>query len=244
MEFLCLRRPARRPHGAALGRSARRAGPVRILDAPAWKHRSSRRPARRLPELDFEPVANARERQRSTGMIAARSTSPTRRARVLYEPEERWRTALEPGWLFRRRAGDLRPPWNTPARGHLFRGDAGRHRRQGCAEAVVRHAVAEPPARLQPGRLVLQSTPDGRRLTALGLRRTTRFAGTPRPEPVQAAAQILVETAVRPCARAHLTNAARNFPDARTFSTDAAIPGPGPQQFNRQNRGRSPWLPS
>jgi len=32
-------------------------------------------PARRLPELDFEPVANARERQAFTGMIAPRSTS-------------------------------------------------------------------------------------------------------------------------------------------------------------------------
>jgi len=154
-------------------------GLVRILDAPGMEAQELEAPARRLPELDFEPVANARERQAFTGMIAAAFHIPYPTARVLYEPEERWRTALEAwvGYLDGEPVTCGAAVEHAGALGIYSVATLERHRRQGCAEAVVRHAVAERRRRGFTGPLVLQSTPDGRRLyRALGFRRTTRFA--------------------------------------------------------------------
>jgi len=73
-------------------------GLVRILDAPGMETQELDAPAHHPPDLDFEPVANARERQAFTGLIAATFHIPYPTARVLYEPEERWRSALE-AWV-------------------------------------------------------------------------------------------------------------------------------------------------
>lgn len=154
-------------------------GLVRILDAPGMETQELEAPAHHPPDLDFEPVANVRERQAFTGLIAATFHIPFPTARVLYEPEERWRSALEAwvGYLDGEPVTCGAAVEHAGALGIYSVATLERHRRRGCAEAVVRHAVAERRRRGFSGPLVLQSTPDGRRLyRALGFRRTTRFA--------------------------------------------------------------------
>lgn len=154
-------------------------GLVRILDAPGMETQDLEAPARSLPDLEFEPVANARERQAFTGLIAAAFHIPYPTARVLYEPEERWRSALEAwvGYLDGEPVTCGAAMEHAGALGIYSVATLENHRRRGCAEAVVRHAVAERRRRGFAGPLVLQATPDGRRLyRGLGFRRTTRFA--------------------------------------------------------------------
>jgi GNAT superfamily N-acetyltransferase len=154
-------------------------GLVRILDAPGMEAQDLAAPSHPLPDLDFEPVANARERQAFTGLIAAAFHIPYPTARVLYEPEERWRCALEAwvGYFDGQPVTCGAAVEHAGALGIYSVATLANHRRRGCAEAVVRHAVAQRRQRGFLGPLVLQSTPDGRRLyRALGFRRTTRFA--------------------------------------------------------------------
>ena len=160
-------------------------GLVRILDAPGMEADELEAPRRTLPELQYEPVTTARARLAFTGLVSLAFHVPYDTAKTLYLPEERWRpqegvaTALQGcvGYL------DGSPVTCTATMEHA--GVLGvysvatlkEHRRNGYAEAVVRHAVAEHRRHGFSGRLVLQSTPDGRRLyRAMGFRRTTRFA--------------------------------------------------------------------
>ena len=154
-------------------------GLVRILDAPGMETQDLTAPARPLPELDFEPVANARQRLAFIGLIAAAFHIPYATARVLYGPEERWRSPLQAwvGYLDGQPVTCGAALEHAGALGIYSVATLENHRRRGCAEAVVRHAVAERRQRGFAGPLVLQSTPDGRRLYRdLGFRRTTRFA--------------------------------------------------------------------
>ena len=160
-------------------------GMVRILDAPGMETDELEEPQHHLPQLQFEPVASARARLAFTGLVSIAFHVPYETAKVLYLPEERWRpvehlhTALQ-GWV-----GYLDGSPVTCAATMDHAGALGIYsvatlkecRRHGYAEAVVRHAVAEHAKLGDPGPLVLQSTPEGRRLyRAMGFRRTTRFA--------------------------------------------------------------------
>ena len=73
-------------------------GLVRILDAPGMEAMElERRCTRRRTR--FEPVADEQERQAFTALISAAFHIPYPTARVLYEPEERWRRPrCRPGW--------------------------------------------------------------------------------------------------------------------------------------------------
>lgn len=161
-------------------------GMVRILDAPGMEAEELEAPLRRLPELQYEPVLTARTRLAFTGLVSIAFHVPYETAKALYLPEERWRpeerlhTALQ-GWVG---YVDGSPVTCSATMNHA--GALGiysvatlrEYRRHGYAEAVVRHAVAEHGRLLgDSGPLVLQSTPEGRRLyRAMGFRRTTRFA--------------------------------------------------------------------
>lgn len=154
-------------------------GLVRILDAPGMETKELEAPTHLPPDLEFAAVASARERQAFTGLIAAAFHIPYPTARALYEPEERWDTMLEAwvGYLDSEPVTCGAAVEHAGALGIYSVATLQEHRRQGCAEAIVRHAVAERRKRGFAGPLVLQSTPDGRRLyRALGFKRTTRFA--------------------------------------------------------------------
>ena len=161
-------------------------GMMRILDAPGMEADELEAPLHKLPELQYEPVSTARTRLAFTGLVSIAFHVPYETAKVLYLPEERWRpeehfhTALQ-GWV-----GYLDGSPVTCSATMEHAGALGiysvatlkEYRRHGYAEAVVRHAVEEH-VRLAgySGPLVLQSTPEGRRLyRAMGFRRTTRFA--------------------------------------------------------------------
>lgn len=154
-------------------------GLVRILDAPGMEADELDAPRYDLPELQYEPVTTPHARLAFTGLIAIAFRIPYETARALYLPEERWHTALQ-GWV-----GSFDGSPVTCAATMEHAGVLGvysvatlkEHRRHGYAEAVVRRAVAEYRTRGFSGPLVLQSTPEGRRLyRAMGFRRTTRFA--------------------------------------------------------------------
>jgi len=152
---------------------------MRILDAPGMETQELEAPARILPPLEFAPVATPRERAAFTGLISSAFNIPYATARVLYEPAERWRTAFEAwiGYLAGEAVTCGAAIEEAGALGIYSVATLQGHRHHGCAEAIVRHAVAEHRSRGYSGPLVLQSTPDGRRLyRALGFRRTTRFA--------------------------------------------------------------------
>jgi ribosomal protein S18 acetylase RimI-like enzyme len=154
-------------------------GLMRILDAPGMETDELDPPDRKLPELQYEPVTMPGARSAFTNLISIAFRIPYETAKVLYLPEERWHTALQ-GWV-----GFID---GTPVTCAAAVQDAGalgvysvatlrEHRRRGFAEAIVRYAVASYRQRGFAGPLVLQSTPDGRRLyRAMGFRRTTRFA--------------------------------------------------------------------
>ena len=106
-------------------------------------------------------------------------------AKTLYLPEERWRPEEGSPTALQGLVGYLDGSPVTCAATMEHAGVLGvysvatlkEYRRNGYAEAVVRHAVSEYRKRGSSGRLVLQSTPEGRRLyRAMGFRRTTRFA--------------------------------------------------------------------
>ena len=154
-------------------------GLMRILDAPGMETDELEAPRRDLPRLEYEPVATARARLAFTGLIAITFHVPYETAKALYLPEERWKTALQ-GWV-----GYIDGSPVTCAATMDHAGALGiysvatlkEHRRHGNAEAIVRHAVADHYKRGFSGPLVLQSTPEGRRLyRSMGFRRTTRFA--------------------------------------------------------------------
>ena len=152
---------------------------MRILDAPGMETQELEAPARILPPLEFAPVATPRERAAFTGLISSAFNIPYPTARVLYEPAERWRTAFEAwvGYLAGEAVTCGAAVEEAGALGIYSVATLRGHRRCGCAEAMVRHIVAELRARGCSGPLVLQSTPDGRRLyRALGFTRTTRFS--------------------------------------------------------------------
>lgn len=154
-------------------------GLVRILDAPGLETDELSEPERELPELRFEPVTMPAARSAFTSLVSIAFRVPYETAKVLYLPEERWLSPLR-GWV----------GWmgGSPVTCAALMEDAGalgiysvatlkEHRRRGYAEAIVRHMVAERRQQGFTGPLVLQSTPDGRRLYwTLGFRRTTRFA--------------------------------------------------------------------
>ena len=160
-------------------------GLVRILDAPGMEADDLEAPRRHVPKLQYETVTTQRARLAFTGLVAIAFHVPYETAKTLYLPEERWRpeegspTALQ-GWV-----GYLDGSPVTCAATMEHAGVLGvysvatlkEYRRNGYAEAVVRHAVSEYRKQGSTGRLVLQSTPEGRRLyRAMGFRRTTRFA--------------------------------------------------------------------
>ena len=152
---------------------------ARILDAPGMETMELEAPVREPPPLRFEPVANDRQRQAFTGLIATAFHIHYPTARVLYEPEERWHNALQAwvGYLDGQPVTCGAVIEHAGALGIYSVATLPEHRRRGCAEAIVRHAVAERRRCGFAGPLVLQSTPDGRRLyRALGFKRTTRFA--------------------------------------------------------------------
>jgi len=151
----------------------------RILDAPGMEAQDLTAPEHGLPSLDFAPVTNGRERTAFTGLIATAFHIPYPTARVLYEPEERWQCALEAwmGYLNGEAVTCGAVIEEAGALGIYSVATMAGHRRHGCAEAIVRYAVNEHRQRGFAGPLVLQSTPDGRRLyRALGFKRTTRFS--------------------------------------------------------------------
>jgi ribosomal protein S18 acetylase RimI-like enzyme len=154
-------------------------GLVRILDAPGMETDELDPPQRELPELQYEPVSGQRARLAFTGLISIAFRIPYDTAKVLYLPEERWHSALQ-GWV-----GSLDGSPVTCAATMEDSGALGiysvatlkEHRSHGCAEAIVRYAVSDYRRRGFTGPLVLQSTPEGRKLyRAMGFRRTTRFA--------------------------------------------------------------------
>lgn len=154
-------------------------GLVRILDAPGMEADELGPPEGNVPELQYEPVTMPGARLAFTNLISIAFRIPYETAKVLYLPEERWHTALQ-GWV-----GSV---GGFPVTCAATMEDAGalgiysvatlkEHRRHGYAEAIVRHVVADYRQRGFAGPLVLQSTPDGRRLyRSMGFRRTTRFA--------------------------------------------------------------------
>jgi ribosomal protein S18 acetylase RimI-like enzyme len=153
---------------------------IRILDAPGMETAELDEARRELPVLDFAPVGDDRTRKTFTELISDSFHIPYPTAKVLYEPEERWHARLR-AWVGY--ASDGTPATcaaavvHAGALGIYSVATAPERRRRGHAEAIVRHMVSTIREGGFAGPLVLQSTPDGRRLyRAMGFRRTTRFA--------------------------------------------------------------------
>jgi ribosomal protein S18 acetylase RimI-like enzyme len=155
-------------------------GLVRILDAPGMETPELDEPRRELPALQVDAVADERTRKVFTELISDSFHIPYPTAKVLYEPEERWRARLRAWVGFE---GDGVPVCcaasvvHAGAMGIYSVATAPARRRRGHAEAIMRRMVTTIRAEGFEGPLVLQATPDGRRLyRAMGFHRTTRFA--------------------------------------------------------------------
>lgn len=158
---------------------------VRILDAPGMETDRLDTPRREPPELQYETVTTARARLAFTGLVALAFHVPYDTARVLYLPEERWQPNKQWNSVLRGWVGYLNGAPVTCAALMDYAGVWGIYsvatlkecRRRGLAEAVVRHMVAEYGSQRVAAPLVLQSSPEGRKLyRAMGFHRTTRFA--------------------------------------------------------------------
>ena len=154
-------------------------GLVRILDAPGMEAEELDEPQRDVPELRYEPVTMPAARSAFTTLISIAFRVPYETAKVLYLPEDRWHSGLQGwvGWMDGAPVTCAALMEEAGALGIYSVATLKAHRHRGYAEAIVRHIVADRRRHGFAGPLILQSTPDGRRLyRAMGFRRTTRFA--------------------------------------------------------------------
>ncbi|MGB9605198.1 MAG: GNAT family N-acetyltransferase [Bryobacteraceae bacterium] len=135
-------------------------------------------PARRLPSLAFRKVEDEATRRAFEQIMSATFDVPPAIARQIYGAEATWRDGLT-GWV-----GCLRDFPVTSAATRVAAGVVGVYavgtlpgfRGQGCAEAVMRHALQEAQAASGIETSVLQSTSVGLRLyEKLGYRPVTGY---------------------------------------------------------------------
>ncbi len=154
------------------------AGLALMSRMPGMVAHELRPPARALPQLTFHTVQNERERRAFELLMTAAFGVPSLIARQIYGAEATWREGLT-GWL-----GYWGDTPVTSAATRIAAGVIGLYavatlpafRGQGCAEAIVRHAVQQ--ARDASGlrTIVLQSTTQARALyERLGFRIVTAY---------------------------------------------------------------------
>ncbi|MGE5567428.1 MAG: GNAT family N-acetyltransferase [Rhodospirillales bacterium] len=137
-----------------------------VVELPGMEARQLAPPRRSLPELVFRRVESSRDRADFTHIMAATFGIPFSVSREVYESAGTWQTGLT-GWLGYLEGEPVTSAATVTAggvTGVYAVGTLPRRRRSGCAEAVMRHALAQ--ARLASGieRSVLEASEQGYRL--------------------------------------------------------------------------------
>lgn len=142
------------------------AGMRLLVEMPGMAAERLRPPARRLPALEFRRVEDSRTRQAFEMIMTAAFEVPPAISRQIYGAEQTWEDGLT-GWV-----GYLQGCAVVSAATRVAGGVIGLYavgtvpafRRQGCAEAAVRHAISQAQASTGIVRSVLQSTGAGLKL--------------------------------------------------------------------------------
>ncbi len=154
------------------------AGIYVLTEMPGMAAEGLRPPARALPRMEFRQVADEPTRRAFEQVMAVTFGIPYSIARQVYGQEATWEDGLT-GWV-----GYLHGCAVTTAATRLAGGVIGLYavgtlpafQRQGCAEAIIRHAVTHAQASSGLERSVLQSTASGLRLyERLGYRALARY---------------------------------------------------------------------
>jgi ribosomal protein S18 acetylase RimI-like enzyme len=151
----------------------RRAGDIlagrnlrRLTEAPGMLAEALEPPLRPLPWLDYRRVADDRTRGEFCHVTAIAFNLPFAIAQAIYGSERFWRGDYR-GWLGYRDSQPLAAAATLAAGGAIGLYSVAtlpEHRRQGCAEAIARHALAQASAESGESPYVLQSTPAGHAL--------------------------------------------------------------------------------
>ncbi|HOL73555.1 MAG TPA: GNAT family N-acetyltransferase [Bryobacteraceae bacterium] len=150
-----------------------------VVELPGMEANRLAPPRRPLPQLVFRKVESSRDRADFTHLMAAAFGIPHSISREVYESAETWQSGLT-GWL-----GYLEGEAVTSAATVIAGGVTGvyavgtlpRFRRSGCAEAVMRHALAQAQQVSGIERSVLEASEQGYRLyEKMGYRTVARYA--------------------------------------------------------------------
>lgn len=150
-----------------------------LLEMPGMLAQELARPQRSLPVLEFRQVRDAATRAAFAEIMAVSFGVPPSIARQIYEAEVTWEDGLT-GWVG---YWEGRPVTSAATRlaggvvGLYAVGTLPAFQRQGCAEAIVRHALEQERARSGVQASVLEATPAGRKLyERLGYRVIAHYA--------------------------------------------------------------------
>lgn len=149
-----------------------------IAESPGLEIGEMAPPRRELPSLVYRPVMNDPERTVFTELIAQCFFVPLPVAREVYQKADLWDGPLR-AWLAYSNGQAVSAAATSCTAGSLGVYSVATHpswRRRGCAEAVMRHAIAEARRTCPEWPIVLQSSSFGIRLyRELGFKRVTRF---------------------------------------------------------------------
>ncbi|MDP3000677.1 MAG: GNAT family N-acetyltransferase [Bryobacterales bacterium] len=150
--------------------TCRRAGDIlarcnlrRLTEAPGMLAEALEPPLRPLPWLDYRRVADYRTRGEFCHVTSIAFHLPFGIAQTIYGSARFWQGDYR-GWIGYRDSQAVATAATLAAGGAIGLYSVAtlpEHRRQGCAEAIARHALAQASAESGEGPYVLQSTPAG-----------------------------------------------------------------------------------
>ena len=150
----------------------------RLVEAPGMLAETLEPPVRPLPCLDYRRVAGDRTRGEFCRVTGIAFHLPFAIAQSIYGSERFWQGDYR-GWIGYRDSQPIAAAATLVAGGAIGLYSVAtlpEHRRQGCAEAIARHALAQASAESGEGPYVLQSTPAGHALyERMGYRTVGRF---------------------------------------------------------------------
>lgn len=176
--WLCegwLARPLRREAGAIFWE----AGLHLVTAMPGMAAERILAATRRLPALEYRPVADEATRSAFKSIMSVTFDLPLETGREIYESESTWRGGLV-GYVGYADGEPVATAATLAAAGAIGLYAVGTlppYQKRGCAEAIVRHALRQAREASRIERSVLESTPSGFRLyRRLGYRTVTKYA--------------------------------------------------------------------
>jgi ribosomal protein S18 acetylase RimI-like enzyme len=150
-----------------------------VVELPGMEAERIEAPVRPLPALEFRRVCDPGSRAAFNHIMSIAFGLPFDFSRQIYGSEKTWGGGLT-GWVACREGNAVASAAVVVAGGVVgvyAVGTLPQHQRQGCGEAVMRHALEQAQAESGLQRIVLQASPAGFHLyERMGYRTVTRYA--------------------------------------------------------------------